>query len=511
MQGVEVKNSMVTRRVVALAAAALVTAGLTAAGTSAVARPTTGATAHVAATGRYIVQFKAGAGAQGRQDLKSAGARIVLGLPRQHAVAAVLPSSRVEQLRQSGAVRLIEPDVLRFPLSQTTPYGVTLTQATSTVVPTPGNRTVCIIDSGYYTGHEDLPANVTGSADGGAGPWYQDGFGHGTHVAGTVAAVDNGLGVVGVDPGVNLHIVRVFGNDGAWAYASTLINMSLGGATRNRVEQQAFDQAYAAGVLPVAAAGNGGSKRISYPAGYASVVSVAAIDANSVHADFSQTNRDVELAAPGVGVLSTLPFVDTATLTVGGQTFTGIPIEDTGHTNGVSGTLVDGGLCDTAGSWSGKVVLCQRGTITFAAKVQNVVTGGGVAAVIYNNVAGDLNATTDPTVFTLPAISLTQADGQTALASVGQPATVVNSHVAPASGYAAWDGTSMATPHVAGIAAKVWSCHPAWTNVQVRKALDSSAHDLGAAGRDRSYGFGLVQAADALAALKATTGISTCD
>ena len=61
-------------------------------------------------------------------------------------------------------------------------------------------------------------------------------------------------------------------------------------------------------------------------------------------------------------------------------------------------------------------------------------------------------------------------------------------------GYASWDGTSMASPHVAGVAALVWSHHPGKTNAEIREALQNTALDLGSAGKDNSYGYGLVQA-----------------
>ena len=84
--------------------------------------------------------------------------------------------------------------------------------------------------------------------------------------------------------------------------------MSLGGSFKSRFEETAFKDAYNAGVLSVAAAGNGGNTSYSYPASYSSVVSVAAVDSNKVVADFSQKNSQVELAAPGVSVLSTVPY-----------------------------------------------------------------------------------------------------------------------------------------------------------------------------------------------------------
>jgi hypothetical protein len=111
-------------------------------------------------------------------------------------------------------------------------------------------------------------------------------------------------------------------------------------------------------VLSVAAAGNDGSTRKSYPASYASVISVAAVDSTEAVASFSQKNDAVELAAPGVGVLSTTPFKP-ASLSAGGRTWLGANIDGSARKD-ASGTLVNGGLCEaTSSTWSGKVVLCR--------------------------------------------------------------------------------------------------------------------------------------------------------
>ena len=96
---------------------------------------------------------------------------------------------------------------------------------------------------------------------------------------------------------------------------------------------------------------------------------------------------------------------------------------------------------------------------------------------------------------------MSQEDGQALVASCARPGRR-RQHVPStnASGYAYMDGTSMATPHVAGVAAMVWSANPTATNPQVRDALTSTALDLGAAGRDNDFGSGLVQAlAEAIA------------
>jgi subtilisin family serine protease len=242
---------------------------------------------------------------------------------------------------------------------------------------------------------------------------------------------------------------------------------------------------------------------MSYPASYNSVVSVGAVDAAKVVASFSQKNSQVELAAPGVGVLSTTPFKPSS-LGAGGNTWIGASLDGSARTD-VSGALVNGGLCGaTNDGWSGKVVLCQRGTNSFGDKVSKVQQSGGKGAAIYNNVPGGFAGTLNGTS-TIPGISLSQEDGVAALALVNQSSTLANS-TGTGNGYEFYDGTSMATPHVSGVAALVWSFNPAWTNAQLRDALQKSAEDLGAAGRDTSYGFGLVRAKAALDHLQGSGG-----
>ena len=477
--------------------------------------------AAIGAQERYIVTF-ANFGARAAA-LNAAGATVAREFPADGVVAAYLPVAALTGLQQNPNVIDVELDPRRELFSQTTPYGISMVGATDPAFGgADGAVKVCIIDSGLYTAHEDLAGlAVTGES---GTTWNADGCGHGTHVAGTIAAAGNSLGVVGVAPSsVALHIVRVFGNDCAWAYSSDLvaalnecmqagakvISMSLGGTFKSNFENSAFQSAYDAGVLSIAAAGNDGNTRISYPAGYASVVSVAAIDSNKAVADFSQKNSDVEIAAPGVGVLSTVPWLATNTLAAGGVTYQGSHIEFAAL-GAATGALVNGGLCTAAGAWAGKVVLCERGTNSFYEKVTSVKNGGGAAAVIYNNVAGGFAGTLgEGYSSTIPAIGLTQEDGQYLIASnLGSSGTATSTLIQPGSGYEAWDGTSMATPHVSGVAALIWSFNPAWTNVQIRNALTQTAEDLGAVGRDTSYGYGLVRAKAALDILGGGGGCS---
>lgn len=494
--------------------------------------------------GRYIVKFNAGRSDAGRAAIAGAGARVVLSLDPQDAVTVVLPERAVAALSRNPNIEYIEVDPIRTPLAtwsnrtlpsgEVVPYGMQMIQADLVVSINEGAKKVCIIDSGYSQQHVDLrddtDASITQNAvNSGSGTWDQDSCGHGTHVAGTVMAIaGNGAGVVGVTPGAQLHVIKVFGNDNltsgacSWTYSSTLIDalnkcesagsnitsMSLGGSVKSRTEEVAFRNAYARGLLHVAAAGNAGNNTTSYPAGYPSVISVAAVDSAETVATFSQKNRDVEIAAPGVAVLSTLPWLEENTLTFPNSTnVSGGHVEFSARTTGVSGVLVDGGLCNSVGAWAGRVVLCQRGTVAFNDKVQNVQTGGGAAAVIYNNVAsdatcGDFAGTLGAgNSSTIPAISVSCADGTAALSFANQNGTVVSQVTFSASGYEAWDGTSMATPHVSGVAALLWSCYPTATNKTIRDTMNATALDKGAAGRDTAYGFGIVQAKAAVEAL----------
>lgn len=186
---------------------------------------------------------------------------------------------------------------------------------------------VAVIDTGAQTTHPDLLGNVltpcytatSGKAKLVTG--CEDDNGHGTHVAGTVAASANNGGVVGVAPGAGLYICKALNAKGsgfssdiaacinqaakdAAQYNIRVISMSFGGTT-SKLIRTAADAAAAKGVLLVAAAGNGGSDKLSYPAAYESVVSVGATDRSDNLAAFSQRNSDVELSAPGVGIVST--------------------------------------------------------------------------------------------------------------------------------------------------------------------------------------------------------------
>jgi subtilisin family serine protease len=475
---------------------------------------------------RVIITYRTGAQSSVQSAVGKAGGKVARVLARMNMLSAsVTPAQRTLLLRDPNVVR-IEPDYPRYPMGEVVPYGIPLVKAPEAIAAGADGTgmKVCVIDSGVKSDHEDLAGvSMAGYNSPNETPWNQDSCGHGTHVTGTIAAVGgNGKGVVGVTAGnVSIYAVKVFdGASCAWAYSSDLIDaaqkcqaagakiisMSLGGSGSSTAESTAFQNLFDAGILSIAAAGNAGNASFSYPASYDSVMSVAAVDETKTVASFSQFNSQVEIAAPGVGVLSTVPFI-TATVVAGGTNY-GFASAITNTLQGTaSGAIVNGGLCDSVGSWSGKVVMCQRGNISFLLKVQNVQSGGGVAALVYNNVDGGANFTLgDGNTSTIPAIALIKADGEDIVANhlgqTGDVSTVPNNN---ASGYAYYDGTSMATPHVSGVAALVWSANPSATPQMVRDALDSTAEDLGTPGRDNSYGYGLV---NALAAANALAGMT---
>ncbi len=267
--------------------------------------------------------------------------------------------------------------------------------------PAAGGVKVGIVDTGIQTSHPDLSGKVANCARSqGILPIFSgtiqegscaDDNGHGTHVAGTISAnANNGAGVTGVSFNSPLSICKALGgplgtgstadvaNCIRWAHdkGAKVISMSLGGGdstTLKNAVDYAWKSGGANGSVLIAAAGNDGDATLNYPAAYPNVVSVAATDDTDSRASFSNANADVEIAAPGVDILST---------------------------------------------WN----------------------NGG-----YNTISG----------------------------------------------------TSMATPHVAGVAAVIKARNSGFTAAQVVSKLDSSVDDLGAAGRDQSFGFGRVNLAKA--------------
>jgi len=500
---------------------------------------------------RVIVKFVAGKGQTVSALAQTVGGQIKVDLQKHGAFAMEVPSSALKGLRNNPNVEFVEIDPKRrllntdLNLTEVEPWGISRIEGDVVSDNLTGNQTICIIDSGYDISHTDLSGNqVTGTNDSGTGSWSTPGGSHGTHVAGTVAAINNGSGVVGVMPNgnVNIHIIKVF-NETGWGYSSSLvaavddcvtagsnvISMSLGGATSSTTESNAFDNYYAQGVLSIAAAGNDGNTAHSYPASYDSVVSVAAVDSGNMHANFSQATSQVELAAPGEAVLSTVGLGDgqLAQLTVGGIDYfsnglvphlfynSALSFDKTGNDGSASGTL---GVCTTTGTtyfcadMSGKICLVERGenqaddTSTTRNNYPEYraanacADAGATGIVIYSNAArtglqAPFLIDFDSKFQGLPTASVDRTTGLELASKAGQSASISKA------GGQDWDyynGTSMATPHVSAAATLVWSYHNTCTASEIRTVLNTTAQDLDTAGRDNKTGYGLVKAQAAI-------------
>lgn len=247
------------------------------------------------------------------------------------AIAASVPKAAIDGLLRNPRVVRIEPDaeVHAIDAELDNSWGVKRIGAGAVHATnnTGAGVKVAVIDSGIDYNHPDLNANYEGGYDfvnRDIDP--MDDNGHGTHVAGIIAAKDDGAGVVGVAPGARIYALKVLGANGSGSYSDIIAalqwsvdngiqvtNNSYGSAKDpGATVKEAFDNAYLAGVLSVAAAGNSGNPRgkgdnVIYPARYASVIAVAATDSSDNRAGFSSTGPDVELAAPGVAINSTLP------------------------------------------------------------------------------------------------------------------------------------------------------------------------------------------------------------
>lgn len=294
------------------------------------------------------------------------------------AAAVTVPKKRLAALANSSYITYYEEDQLYYPLSQKIiPYGITLTDSNFSFLHDaswqcnhPEALRVAVIDTGIVAGHEDLrcrgPSDLSciGASFGTSEPWYRDDSGHGTQVAGIIASRGNnkvgGQGVVN-DAQLCLLVARVFDSpsNGAsesdvleavnWAVmqGARIINVSLGSYVSSGTAAQLFADVNQKNVLVVSPSGNDGfGSMLSYPASYPSVVSVAAVDNTPEWANFSNHNYAVDLAAPGVHILSTTTpgMGSIAQITVNLTTYNAPvmnPLLAGAHRYFVSGPLVD--------------------------------------------------------------------------------------------------------------------------------------------------------------------------
>jgi subtilisin family serine protease len=487
-------------------------------------------------TQRYLVgtkhPFRAGALAAVLRDARGGFTpRSVAGFDVFDGFAADLTSSEAAALARNPSVRWVEPVlerhafalVARNPQAQTVPYGVDLIHTREAWSATHVATTnVVVIDTGVDYRHPELKAVYAGGYNfvaNNSDP-LDDGA-HGTHVAGTIAAANNDIGVVGIAPDVRLWALKVLGSDGSgssesvvkaldWIIAKKsasggnwVANLSLGASRPSTAEREAFARAINAGLLIVAASGNESTATIaapiSYPAAYDGVVAVGAVDDKLSIASFSNQGPQLDVVAPGVDVLSTLPVGSgsIAWIAAGTTTYGGVAL--TGAKRGtVTGEYVFCGLGKTAdipASVAGKIALIKRGDIRFNEKARNAKQAGAIAVAIFNFDTSPMNWTLtpddDPSAksYDWPVtVGITQTDGEALVAHNAGTITVVNE----SDDYGVYSGTSMASPHVAGAAAFLWSASPSASASDVAAALTQTASDLGVPGIDNVYGSGII-------------------
>ena len=257
-------------------------------------------------------------------------------------IEASLNDYAIRALEAHANIRFVEKDAPTQAL-ETVPWGVTRvfdgeSNLFDTFDTTMGeNIDVGVIDTGIDGTHDDL--NVVGGINTmNDDPYDTDANGHGTHVAGTIAAKQNDEGLVGVAPAVNLYSIKALEDEGSgltsdiiagveWAIENELdvLNMSLGSNTYSSAFEETLNTAYDEGMLLVGAAGNEGvdddsGDNVTYPAAYDSVIAVSAsteessgpFGSDETIADFSSTGEEVELIAPGENIESTSPGNETS-------------------------------------------------------------------------------------------------------------------------------------------------------------------------------------------------------
>ena len=318
--------------------------------------------------GRYIVTLKDGADSNAlsqRLAKQAGGKRGYVYSSALNGFSIEMPKAALNGLRNHPKVMLVEEDLAQQAIVQGIPDGITRIFASQNtdfdIDGVDDNRVdadVAILDTGIDVDHPDL--NVVGGANclqsrkrRGRTTYYcdatvsaDDDQYHGTHVAGTVAALDNGVGVVGVAPGARLWAVKVLDSNGSgytsgiiagidWVVAQgdiEVMNLSLGGSGVSSAYQTAIDNAVANGVAVVVAAGNSSADASNYsPAFVPSAITVSALadfdglegglgtscyegtadfdptEIDDTLANFSNYGSPVDIAAPGYCVLSTIP------------------------------------------------------------------------------------------------------------------------------------------------------------------------------------------------------------
>jgi subtilisin family serine protease len=467
-------------------------------------------------------------------------------------LAVDLTDDEAAALKRSGNFRYVEPAMERHLLdldrptltrgtlaspyvSQIVPWGIDLVRAREVwpVTKGAGNVNVAIMDTGVDSHHPDLEGAIGGQYNTlTKSENATDDNNHGTHVAGTIAARDNKVGVVGVAPQAKIWAVKVLNNTGSgttedilagiewiitWKHVvggNWIVSLSLGADQASVAEKEGFDRLYDEGILVIAATGNGAASALSYPAAYPTVLSVGAIDSSSRVATFSNGGAGIDVVAPGVGVPSTVPVDSVAVSSVRldsmSSSVSSLPIS--GSASGdVTGTFMYCGYGRDASDFPpevrGKIALIQRGAaVTFNIKIRNARAAGAIGAIVFNdddqkpmrwNLIGldcynnQCVPSKDDLAFDWGvAVAISHVDGEKLLAGTARNISIG----AWTDSYDTYSGTSMATPHVTGVAALLWSLSPKATAAQVTASIEGGARDVDVSGYDLRAGWGAVDA-----------------
>jgi len=287
---------------------------------------------------RKIIVFKSGILNEPDREalVKKHGGVITKNLDLIEGKAVLLPPKAEAALAKQAGVLRIDDDVKVFALAkpikverapkpqpdEVLPWGVDRIDADlAWEITTADPVKVAIVDTGIDLTHPDLKDNIKGGYNAiNSRKSANDDNGHGTHVAGIIAAIDNEIGVIGVGPKIDLYAVKVLDRNGSgylsdviegldWAIQNGMqvVNMSLGTPTYIASFEDAVKKVNAAGITQVAAAGNNGpdDNTVTYPAKFAEVIAVTATNDTDTIASWSSRGSEVDLAAPGVSIYST--------------------------------------------------------------------------------------------------------------------------------------------------------------------------------------------------------------
>ncbi|QLY26830.1 S8 family serine peptidase [Bdellovibrio sp. KM01] len=387
---------------------------------------------------------------------------------------------------------------------------------------------VLLIDSGLDKTHPSLKDNFekgrdfTGESDGSD---ITDIRGHGTHVAGIIAAKQDVNGFTGVAPKAKLLMARACFEKGCstaamiaainWGVTQKVdvMNISISGISSTAAQDEAIKRADQAGIAVVASSGNWGSNRVFFPAALPTVIAVGAVDPSMLRATFSQYGPELALVAPGVDVYSTFPATRGKVHSVKIETSTGFSVKYLASTfggtrevrNSLKGELVNVGEGDSIADYDGKnvkgrFVLVRRGKGKFMNKINNAIKAGATAIIFVNNRPGlEVGRFTEKDK-TLPIAIFMIGNGNSKVIEdrLARGETVMATLQAASSGFQVLSGTSMAAPHVTGVVALMKAANKKLKSAQIKKILMATATPPTADNLKNQYGKGVLDAEKAV-------------